>query len=253
MGEVTVKGLKIHYLEQGAGQQTICFVHGAGGNGGIWSEAMARLADRAHLIAIDLPGHGMSGGKGCRTIQEYTDFVVGLADALRLERFVLAGHSMGGAISQTVALQNPQRLAGLLLVGTGARLRVAPQILQLLLENPTEAFALLDRYSYSPKASPELISRERARTASTPVTVTHGDFSACDVFDVLPRVREITVPTLVICGRDDKLTPVKYSEYLAREIKGSRLVLIDDAGHMVQVEQPDAFAQAVGEWLGGLR
>src|SRR5262249_50983979 len=126
----TVAGRPAACLEAGQGPPLV-LVHGAGGRGEVWGPQLADLSDVARVIAVDLPGHGGTGGAGCRRIDDYATWVVGLLDALALDRVVLGGHSMGGAISQTIARARPERLRGLVLVGTGARLRVAPRILEL--------------------------------------------------------------------------------------------------------------------------
>jgi pimeloyl-ACP methyl ester carboxylesterase len=88
-----------------------------------------------------------------------------------------------------------------------------------------------------------------ARMAETPPAVLHGDFLACDQFDVLPRLGEILSPTLVICGEEDQLTPLKYSRFLAEAIPDARLEKVPKAGHMVMLEQPAAVTTAVKSFM----
>jgi len=127
-----VDGVGIHYLETGGGAPTLCLIHGAGGNTLSWIRQLEGLADAARVVALDLPGHGESEGGGCRRIEDYARVVGGFISAAGLGRVVLGGHSMGGGIAQTVALEHPELLAGLVLVGTGARLRVLRRIFELL-------------------------------------------------------------------------------------------------------------------------
>jgi pimeloyl-ACP methyl ester carboxylesterase len=129
-----ILGLSIHYhapRDRGEGPgQRVLYVHGTGCNAGVWDAHMGAIADAHTPVAIDLPGHGRSEGGGFRGMADHAEFVIGLADALGWSRFVLAGHSMGGGIAITAALYHPERIAGLVLVDTGARLRVAPDLLR---------------------------------------------------------------------------------------------------------------------------
>src|SRR5581483_8560895 len=138
------------YLEAGAGRPVV-LLHGAAGRGAVWRRQLDGLADVARLIAPDLPGHGDTAGPGCRRIDAYAAWVLALLDALGLGPVVLVGHSMGGAIALTVALQSPGRLAGLGLVATGARLRVLPRILELFGEGSSRGWNLISSLSYSPR------------------------------------------------------------------------------------------------------
>jgi pimeloyl-ACP methyl ester carboxylesterase len=178
--------------------------------------------------------------------------MVGFLDATGTNRAVLVGHSMGGAVSQMTALTHPERVAGLVLVGTGARLRVLPLILDELLDDPESAMDAITHYSWAEGAPDALTQRGRETLSRTPPQVTHGDLLACDNFDVMDRLNKITTPTLVISGTADLLTPHKYGLYLAQRIPGARLVSIDGGGHMMALEQPHVVAAAVREFIADL-
>jgi len=233
----TVLGEPAAYLEAGRGQPVV-LVHGAGGRAEVWTPQLAGLADVARLIAVDLPGHGAGGGRGCRQVDDYVAWLVGLLDALGLDRAVVAGHSMGGAIAQTLALGHRGRLRGLVLVGTGARLRVLARILELFREGSPLGPELVASLAYSPKTPPGAVVEAERALLETPPAVTLGDFLACDRFDVMARLAGVEIPTLVLGGVDDRLTPPKYAAYLARHIPGARLVEVEAAGHFPQLEQP---------------
>ena len=96
---------------------------------------------------------------------------------------------------------------------------------------------------------PSMRQRAQAELATCPPLVTHDDFAACNAFDVMPRLGEIGVPTLVVCGRQDRMTPVKYSEFLSTHIPGARLTLVDDAGHYVMIEKPAAVSDALAAFI----
>jgi pimeloyl-ACP methyl ester carboxylesterase len=251
MPYTNVAGEKIFYVHhQGApkGQRTLVFVHGAGGSHLNWPPQLRRLSG-ANTYTLDLPGHGQSEGQGRRSIKAYADFVATFLETLRLEKVTLVGHSMGGATALDFALRYPEELAGLVLVGSGARLRVAPAILNGIRQDFEATVRLITDYAFALDA-PEQLKREgRRQMGQTHADVLHGDFAACDVFDVMDRLGEIRCPTLAICGTADRLTAPKYSTYLRDNIPAAQLVLVEDAGHMVMLERPEAVSQAIADFL----
>jgi pimeloyl-ACP methyl ester carboxylesterase len=175
--------------------------------------------------------------------------LVAFLDAVELEQAVLVGHSMGGGIALDVALRYPARAAGLGLVATGARLRVAPAILSSTLEDKEAAVSLICQAAFGPEAPEEMERLGRRQMGATPAKVLHGDFVACDAFDVMDQLGRIEAPTLVLCGTQDRLTPVKYAVYLRDTISGAKLTLVEGAGHMVMIERPVAVVRALTSFL----
>lgn len=237
----------LFYTVNGRGGPALILIHGAGGSHLHWPAALRRLPG-ATVYAIDLPGHGRSEGPGRERIEDYVAEIVRFMDAVEVSRGVLVGHSMGGAIAQMTALTAPERVAGLVLVGTGARLRVAPALLDGILQDARGALALITEWAWGPEADPAMVARGRQMMARVDPRVVWGDFAACDRFDIRERVGEITAPTLVITGSEDRMTPAKFGQWLAERIL-ARFVLIEGAGHMVMLEKPDQVASAVREWL----
>lgn len=229
----------------------LVLVHGAGGNHLHWPHTLRRLPGHT-VYALDLPGHGRSEGHGRSSIAAYRDVVLNWADAVGLERFVLAGHSMGGAIAQEFALTFPQRLAGLILVATGARLRVHPRILQGLREDYEGTARLLAEWAYGNTPDPNMLRVYVRRILETPAAITLGDFEACNAWDRMADVHRIETPTLIIGGEMDRLTPPKYLQYLHEQIPGSRLVIIPRAGHMVMQEIPEPVVREITAFLASL-
>jgi pimeloyl-ACP methyl ester carboxylesterase len=174
--------------------------------------------------------------------------VVAFLHALGIEQAVVVGHSMGGAIAMTLALDFADCVAGLVLVATGARLRVAPAILEGVRSDFEGAVELITRFAWSPEAPPALAELGQQAFLETGPDVLLGDFTACDRFDVVERLREIKTPTLVIAGTADQLTPVKYARFLTEHIPGARCVIIEGAGHMVMLERSAEVAKAVLEF-----
>ncbi|HEY7419024.1 MAG TPA: alpha/beta hydrolase [Ktedonobacteraceae bacterium] len=231
----------------------IIFIHGSGDNGRIWRSQIASLtASPSHVHAIDLPGHGQRPDTLPATVtaQDYARTVYDIMnDELHLRQAIIAGHSLGGAIALSMALTYPQNLQGLILVGTGARLKVAPALLEATRLTPDTARNQLAEWSMLPQHISTTWPAIASDQQSDQPSMLYRDLAACNVFDCMERLYEIQVPTLILCGAADRLTPVKYSEYLHRHIANSTLQIIDQAGHYVMREQPDAVNRSIEQWV----
>jgi len=232
---------------------TLLLIHGAGGSHLSWRRQIDALTKKFRIIAIDLPGHGQSEGSGEVAIREYANPVIDLMEKLRLENVILGGYSMGGAIALDVALRGSNRLGGLLLVGTGARLRVLPAIFSLIRDDFEVAVAGMINFMFGPAPSAALVDEEKQLLASISADIVLKDFAACDSFDVTNNVDSIALPTMVICGKEDRLTPPRYSEFLHEKIRDSKIALLDDCGHMPMLEQSAEFNRHVSSFLMGLK
>ena len=230
----------------------LVLVHGAGGNLYHWPPALRRLSQH-DVYALDLPGHGKSEGPGRDRIAAYVDVVHDWAQALDLPPFVLAGHSMGGAIAQAFALTHPDMLKGLVLVATGARLRVHPDILEGIRTDMEQVGRMLVDWAYGQKATPEQKRQFLRQFLSVPQETMYGDWAACNLFDVRNRLSEIELPTLIIAGSMDVLTPEKYARYMADRLPKADIALIEGGGHMLMLEQPQLVANAILGFLDRLR
>ena len=253
MPTVSVNGLRIAYATAGAGSPTVCLVHGTGGSSEVWRSQLEGLADLGHIVAVDLPGHGRSGGSIPKRIEDAAALVAGFLEALGVTRVIIGGHSMGGAIAQQFALSFGARVDGLVLIGTGARLRVLPRLLDLLATSHQEGVNQLMSLAVGARAPAELRAALHRSTAENPPGVVLGDLQACDVFDVMSGISTVQAPALVICGEEDQLTPPKYSGFLGQQIAGARVVVVAGAGHYVQVEKPRETTAAVREFMIRLR
>lgn len=239
MPTVTVNAEDIFYVHHGESMGApIIFIHGAGGTHERWLPQVNGLKN-CTAYALDLPGHGQSTGAARDNIQSYSDVLLGFMDELMLSSAIIAGHSLGGAIALWFALSHPKRARGLVFSGTGAKLRVHPNILQAVREGRPVTPDLVTS-PVMPAAQPE---REPANS------VAYADWLACDRFDVMNRLDEIVCPTLVIVGDQDVQTPVKYAQYLKDHIKNARLVIVEGATHSILREKPDAVTNAIQEFV----
>jgi pimeloyl-ACP methyl ester carboxylesterase len=231
----------------------VVLIHGAGGNHMYWPAEIRRLPG-FHVYALDLPGHGKSPGRGQQSILAYTQIIIDWLDSIDLHSAAFIGHSMGGAIVQLLALEHPDRVVALGLVGTAARLRVASSILESLASETTflNAVENIVACSFSPEANPALVSLAAKRMAETRSSVLYGDFLACDGFDTTEQVCDIQQPTLVVCGADDRMVPARYAQLLANSITGAQMETIPAAGHMVMLERPQAVASILARFLSGI-
>jgi pimeloyl-ACP methyl ester carboxylesterase len=195
----------------------------------------------------------MSAGSAEATVRAYAGYVEALLDALDLKNVILGGHSMGGAIALEIALKNPARLGGLLLVGTGAKLRVLPVIFSMIRDDFEVAIESMGNFAFGPNPSEEILDEHKRLMAMNTPDVLIQDFTACDSFDIIDQISGVTLPTLILCGKDDRLTPAKYSEFLHKKIGGSEAVFFEDCGHMPMIEQSAAFNRAVESFLSRLQ
>ena len=159
---------------------------------------------------------------------------------------------MGGAIALEYALSSPSDLAGIVLIATGARLKVSPAILDALRGDYRAAVEMIVGLSQSRAANPRLASHLIETMVAVPREVTQGDFEACDRFDVVGRLDRIRLPALVIAGREDQMTPPRYAEYLHAHLPTSHLVWIGEAGHAVHLERPREVNAAIRGFLDTL-
>lgn len=231
----------------------VILIHGAGGHHLYWPPQIRRLHNQ-RIFAVDLPGHGKSGGIGHHTIDDYVGEILGFMKALRFNAAVLVGHSMGGAIALETAIRYPKRVLGLGLVGSGARLRVAPTILQSASDPSTfaDTVHMINAYSYAPQTNARLKELGEQRMLETRSTVLYGDLLACDAFDVMDRLSKISAPTLILCGAEDKMTPLRNSEFMRDHIAGTRLEIVPNAGHNVMLEQPNQVAEILADFLDAI-
>ena len=245
---------KIYYHlyegDKGYTNPPVILIHGAGGNHLFWSAEVRRLPNHK-VYAIDLPGHGKSSGQAIQSIAEFAKQIKKWLDSLGLFRATLIGHSMGSAIAIELALMYSENVLGLGLIGAGAKLSVSPHIIEQLSTPSTYQSAVqkIITWSFSADTQKRLVELAAKRMAEVRPSVLLSDFLACNKFDEMKRINKISQQTIIICGAEDQMTPLRYSHFLADRIPNSKLAIIPGAGHMVMLEQPAMVAEKITDFL----
>jgi pimeloyl-ACP methyl ester carboxylesterase len=252
MSTISIAGKQVYYEIHGEGIPLI-MIHGSLCRHHLWQQQES-LAEDAQLVLLDLPGHGESEPlDGAITVPRLADTVARVIERLELGEVVPVGHSLGGAIAIQLALHHPHLIKGLVLIGTGAKLGVLPAILEGLQADYQAAINLsIGKLGFAPNADSMVIKQVKSECLLCNPRIGYLDFAACNEFDMRNRIQEIKVSTLVLVGNDDKLTPVKWSQYLADHIPTSTLQVIEAAGHFVMVEQPSQLNEAIASFLKSL-
>lgn len=233
----------------------LVFIHGSGDSARTWDPLIARLPGY-ECLALNLPGHGDRidrPGPPVMSVGDYADAVRAALARRELAGVTLVGHSLGGAIALRMALEYPALVGRIVLVGTGARMRVLPAILEAakssVRADVARAHRELGRLAFAPEHEAQADAYIAAMEPFAP-GVYGRDLAACDAFDMMADLARIEQPALIVTGESDRLTPPKYAAYLRDHLENAHLALIPAAGHYAQVEAPDAVAAAIREWLG---
>jgi len=254
MADIVVDGEKIHYVKSDKiepSRPTVLFIHGAAQRIDTWKFQLDLLKNHPdfNIIAPDLPGHDQSEGTGRRSVAEYTAFMMRFIQTLGLNDIIPVGHSMGGGIAMLLAVDHPEMISAWVLVDTGAKMPVAEQSLKTV-KNNYKSFCDNSPSRMYADGSPDELKREyKAGLLDTSPEVSYWDLIACNEFDISDRIGLIGVPTLIISGELDILTPVKYGEHLHEKIKESSFHVIRDAGHFVMQESPEEFNSLLLDFL----
>ena len=225
----------------------------------MWDEQIASFKDRYRILAYDTRGHGQtSAPTGDYTLEQLADDLKGLLDHLKISKTHYCGLSMGGMIGQTFALKYPGILQTLVLADTSSR--IPPEVGPVWEERITVAQTqgmqalvppTLERWFTAPyrSAHPETMQRIGKLIADTPVPGYVGCCRAIPKLNLTDRLKEIKVPIQIIVGADDQGTPVAMSQAIHDNAPGSRLDILPQAAHLSNIEQPQAFDRALGEFL----
>ncbi len=267
---VDVGGVRAHVRDHARGETPadaipLVLIHGSLGSLHMWEGWARELDPRFRLITVDLPGHGLTGAwpRDEYTIEAYTDFIEVLVDTLRLDRFVLVGHSMGGAVAWSFTATRPDRVSHLVLVDAAGyprqgeaplpmRLARLPVVGDIGIHFKPERLvrrSLAEVYADLAMVTPERIKQyselqrfpgNRAATLQRARTQEPLDPTA---------LKRLDVPTLIIWGAKDRWVPVADAFRFQNDIKGSKLEIFQNLGHNPMEEDPKATAAAVVEFL----
>ncbi len=232
---------------------TLILIHGSGGSRHSWPYQIEGLDESINVAALELPGHGESPEPLRPTVSECAQWVARVLETWQLPAPpVVGGHSLGGAITLELGLTRPDLTGGLILVGTGAHLPVNPALFDGLKNDFGPTVRLIIKWSFA-KTTDDAVTKAAAEQLelNQPETIIN-DLRACDRFDRRQDLSRINRPTLIVCGQQDKMTPIALSDFMAENITSAQKAYIDQAGHMVAGEQPETFNRAVNEFVVGL-
>jgi pimeloyl-ACP methyl ester carboxylesterase len=231
-------------------KKSVIFVHGTGQDHSIWVLPTRYFArhDR-NVLAVDLPGHGRSGGEPLETVEAIAGWLVELLDAAGLEEAAIVGHSLGSLAAIAAAALYPARVSAIALVGTTVPMPVSAALLDAAKNNRHEAIEMLNYWGFSQAAQlggnptpgnwmlgAGLRLMEQARPG-----VIHADLKACnDYADGLEHAAAVQCPALLILGARDRLTPARSASKLAETLPRAETVVLDDCGHAMLAERPDS-------------
>lgn len=262
--KIKMRGFEMAYDDTGGDKIALLLIHGFPLDRTLWHAQTSALRDLSHVIAPDLRGFGESGmPSGNVTVDAYADDLSGLLDALKIKTAVVAGLSMGGYIAFAFYRKFRDRVRGLILADTKAGAD-SPEGKKgrddsAALAREKGAGAIAERMlpkMLTPKTASERAEVARAANAMMARQSVEGVVGALmalrDRPDSTPTLATISVPTLIITGSEDTLIPPEESELMRDAIRGARLVTIPGAAHLSNYEQPEAFNQAVREFLKGI-
>lgn len=263
---VDVGGVRAHVRDEGKPDgMPLLMIHGSLGSLQVWEGWVGELKDRLRLISVDLPGHGLTGPwpRGDYTVEAYTDFIEVLADALHLDRFAIAGQSMGGAVAWSFAATRPERVTHLILVdssgyATGGGAALSTRLAHLGLLSDIGVYfkpeSMAQRALRETYADPAMVTPERLQRYSDlqrfpgnrPATLQR--LRTQEPLDPT-TLRHLDVPTLIIWGAKDQQLPVNDAYRFQNDIKGAKLAIFSRLGHAPMEEDPKATAAAVAAFL----
>jgi 3-oxoadipate enol-lactonase len=234
----------------------LVFVHGFTTTAEFWREQVEPFSTRHQMVRINLPGHGRSPRPEGRkyTIDAFVEDLLKVYRALDFDAAILVGLSMGGTVAQNFTLSHPERVRALVLVGAtphglGADVNVDNVLKAIDDLGVVAASQKVIERSFGSAASRELIEFAKIEVAQTPGFVAREAIASLNASDSRPRLGEIRVPTLVVVGDEDIITPPSESQALAKGILNSRLEIVPGAGHFPMLEQPDRFNLLLGGFL----
>ena len=262
---IAMHGMQVHLRDEGPRDDPVPIVllHGTSASLHTWEGWTRELTRERRVIRFDLPGFGLTGPSpdGIYTVESYVDTVLAVADRLGVQRFVLAGNSLGGYVAWATAVLHPERVERLVLVDAAgypfqsqsvplafriARTPILNVLMRDVLPRGVVERSLRDVYGDPTRVTPDLVDRyfDLATRAGNRAALV-ARFDQTKPGSLADRVPEIQVPTLILWGGKDRLIPLEFGERFARDIHGSRLVVFDALGHVPHEEDPAHTVAAV--------
>lgn len=232
-----------------ADKETVLFIHGTGQDHTIWVLPTRYFARHGrNVLAVDLPGHGRSGGAPLATVEEMADWVVKVLDSQGLEKAALVGHSLGSLVAIAAAARHPQRVRSIALVGVTVPMPVSEFLLDSARQDRHEAVEMLNYFGFSKSAqlggnaTPGnwmLGAGLRLMEKAGPGVI-HNDLNACNEYiEGLHHAADISCPVLLILGEKDMLTPVRSAQKVLAALPNAEQVTLQGSGHALLAERPD--------------
>lgn len=269
---IEVNGVNVHYKIYGTGEPVLILLHGFGASLFSWHEVTTPLAEYGTVIAYDRPAFGLTErpleweGENPYSQDAQVELVIGLMDALGVEKATLVGNSAGGTVSMLTALKYPERIESLILVdpavyaGGGAPAWIRPVLGTPQMRHLGPLFARQIQaqgveFIKTAWHDPRKISQATFDGYQKPLKVENWDKALWELTlssresGLAERVKEFALPILVITGDDDRIVPTEQSLRLAEELPNAALAVIPQCGHLPHEECPDEFMQAVQDFL----
>lgn len=248
--EFCVRGSRVRSRTSGLDRRSttaVLLVHGAGMDHTVWSPVTEALDRQARpYLAVDLPGHGASGGAPLASIAGLADWLAAFIAAAGLTRPVVAGHSMGAAAVLELAARYPETVRGVALLGVAAAMPVHPDLLALATTDTRGAATLIAKWGVAGAARESIGPRVAATIAGASPGVLANDLGACAAYaGGLEAATRICCPALVLLGAADRMTPPAGADPLLSAMRGARRLVLPETGHMLMLEAPEAVAAAL--------
>lgn len=237
----------------------VVFIHGAEHDHSVWTLQSRYLAHHGFgVLAIDLPGHGRSGGAPLARVEDMADWIISVLDAAGVSAAALVGHSMGSLVALECAARYPQRVSRIALLAIAFPMRVSPELLEATQTNESTAHAMINAWSHAAYAhypgnpgpgfwviggNLRLMQRQKPG-------VLHTDFAACNNYAMgLARAAQVKCRALLLLGERDIMTPARAAQNLANTIPGAQAITIAASGHNLMGEKPDEILDTLVAFL----
>lgn len=238
---------------------TIVFVHGAANDHGVWALQSRYFAYHGcNVLAVDLPGHGRSGGTAPISVEAAADWLMALLEALCVKRAGLVGHSLGALIVLEMAGRYPERVAQIALLGPAVPMPVADVLLDAARAGDHVAYELIAGWSFSaahqlggnPMPGGWMIGNAMRLMERTPPGVLYTDLLACHRYTGgLSAAGSVRCPALLILGQRDLMAPARNAEELLAKLSDRRVLTVPNCGHSLMTEAPDTVLDALRDFL----